>query len=81
MRARHNSVRLRHTLSALRRVCLSDEPYPPLTTDTVPDGAVLAPNIVESVRASVIVASSALYTSLLKTALALANADCKSGCT
>lgn len=79
--AKHSSVRLRHTLSALRRACLSDEVYPPFTTDTVPDGVVLAPNKVESFNASVIVASSAEYTSLLSTTLALANADCNRGCT
>ena len=47
----------------------------------MPDGAVLAPNRVESFSASVIVASSAEYTSLLRTALALDSADCNSGCT
>lgn len=81
VKARQSSVRLRHTLSALRRACRSGEVYPPFTTEAVPDGAVLTPNAVERFKASVIVASSEVYTSPLKTTLALANADCRIGCT
>jgi hypothetical protein len=79
--ARQSSVRLRHTLSALRRACLSGEVYPPFTTETVPDGAALAPNAVERFNASVIVASREVYTSPLRTALALDSADCSRGWT
>lgn len=81
VKARQSSVRLRHTLSALRRACRSGEVYPPFTTEAVPDGAVLTPNAVERFKASVIVASREVYTSPLKTTLALANADCRIGCT
>ena len=81
VKARQSSVRLRHTLSALRRACRSGEVYPPFTTETLPDGAVLTPNAVERFKASVIVASREVYTSPLKTAFALANADCRMGCT
>lgn len=81
VKARQSSVRLRHTLSALRRACRSGELYPPFTTEAVPDGAVLTPNAVERFKASVIVASREVYTSPLKTTLALANADCRIGCT
>lgn len=80
VKARQSSVRLRHTLSALRRACRSGEVYP-FTTEAVPDGAVLTPNAVERFRASVIVASREVYTSPLKTTLALASADCRIGCT
>ena len=80
VKARQSSVRLRHTLSALRRACRSGEVYPPFTTETLPDGAALTPNAVERVKASVIVASREVYTSPLKTAFALANADCRIGC-
>lgn len=78
--ARQSSVRLRHTLSALRRACLSDELYP-FATETLPDGAVLTPNMVERLKASVIVASRAAYTSELRTLFAFASADCKRGWT
>lgn len=47
----------------------------------MPEGAVLTPNKVERVRASVMVASSAVYTSLSRMDFALANADCRIGCT
>lgn len=81
VKARQSSVRLRHTLSALRRACRSGEVYPPFTAEKVPDGAALTPNAVERFKASVIVASREVYTSPLKTSLALANADCRIGCT
>lgn len=65
-KARHNSVRLRHTLSALRFSCRSDKPTP----------GEFVPSMLFRVNASVTVTSNAWKTSVLTADLAFARAEC-----
>jgi hypothetical protein len=78
--ARQTSVNPRHRLSALRLAWRSERPVP-VTVDEFPETVVdVVASMLVKVKASVAVASSALYTSGPTVVLALAKADCNSVC-